>query len=89
MARKMENPEFLTVSELTDGIKESLNAEYPDLWVKAEISEITQAASGHYYLTLKDEHAQLAAIIWRSNAAKIRFSPEKGQGPGFIFSVPP
>ncbi|MCH2181975.1 MAG: exodeoxyribonuclease VII large subunit [Mariniblastus sp.] len=79
MARKMENPEFLTVSELTDGIKESLNAEYPDLWVKAEISEITQAASGHYYLTLKDEHAQLAAIIWRSNAAKIRFSPEKGQ----------
>ncbi len=79
MSRSMEKPEFLTVSELTDGIKESLNAEYPDLWVKAEISEITQAASGHYYLTLKDEHAQIAGIIWRSNAARIRFSPEKGQ----------
>ncbi len=79
MTPNSQNSEFLTVSELTDGIKESLNSEYPDVWVKAEISEITQAASGHYYLTLKDEFAQISAIIWRSNASKIKFIPEQGQ----------
>ncbi len=79
VSSETQNLEFLTVSELTDGIKDSLNSEYPDIWVKAEISEISQASSGHYYLTLKDEYAQISAIIWRSNAAKIRFVPEQGQ----------
>ena len=79
MSQRSKKSQYLTVSQLTDGIKNALNSEFPDVWVKAEISGITKAASGHFYLTLKDEYSQISAIIWRSNAEKLRFVPENGQ----------
>ncbi len=68
----------LTVSELTGRIKETLEAGFPDVYVVGEISRYTKAASGHVYLTLKDEKAVLSGVIWRGVASKLRFKPEEG-----------
>ena len=51
---------------------------FPFVWVSGEISNCKQASSGHVYFTLKDEGAQLAAIIWRSAASRLRFQLKDG-----------
>ena len=67
-----------TVTELTQKIKYNLNRDFSSVWVSGEISGMTQPSSGHVYLTLKDQHAQINAIIWQSNMERIRFEPENG-----------
>jgi len=68
----------LTVSALTAILKEIVETALPVVWVSGEISNCTTAGSGHYYLTLKDDAAQLKAVIWRGVAVKLRFKPEEG-----------
>ena len=48
------------------------------VWVSGEVSNCKQASSGHVYFTLKDEGAQLSAILWRSAAQKLRFQLKDG-----------
>ena len=48
------------------------------VWVSGEISNCKQASSGHVYFTLKDEGAQLAAIMWRAAASKLKFQLRDG-----------
>ncbi len=67
-----------TVAELTDAIKDLLEGEFSDVWVAGEISGTRQAASGHYYFTLKDADAQIQCACWRSYARTLRFKPEDG-----------
>lgn len=68
----------LTVSALTESIRDLLNGQYANIWVSGEISGLSQPRSGHVYLTLKDEFAQLSAVVWRSNAHQLQFIPENG-----------
>ncbi len=67
-----------TVAELTAAIKNLLEEEFFDVWVAGEISGTRQAASGHYYFTLKDAEAQIQCACWRSYARTLRFKPEDG-----------
>ncbi len=71
-------PTVLTVSELTDQIKETLEDGFPAVWVAGELSNLARPQSGHVYLTLKDDRAQMRAVMWRSAAARIRFDLEDG-----------
>ena len=50
----------------------------PTLRVLGEIGDITQPRSGHLYLSLKDNSSELSCVMWRSAAAKLKFSPEPG-----------
>ncbi len=68
----------LTVSQLTEQIKDLLEGEFSSLWVCGEISNFSRPQSGHCYLTLKDEGAQLRAVIWRGAAAKVDFKLQDG-----------
>ena len=68
----------LTVSELTATLKIVMESAFPFVWVKGEISNCKQASSGHVYFTLKDEGAQLTAILWRSAAQKLKFQLKDG-----------
>ncbi|MEQ8838388.1 MAG: exodeoxyribonuclease VII large subunit, partial [Lacipirellulaceae bacterium] len=43
------------------------------VWVSGEISNFSRPQSGHYYLTLKDEAAQLRAVVWRGTASRLKF----------------
>ena len=68
----------LSVSELTARIKEQLEGAFPAVWVEGEISNLRTPGSGHAYFTLKDETAQLRAVLFRNRGRRIRFEPEDG-----------
>ena len=68
----------LSVWELPAQIKDLLEAAFPAVWVEGEISNFARPQSGHCYLTLKDDRAQLRAVIWRGAAARIRFDLHDG-----------
>ncbi len=68
----------LSVSELTARIKEQLEVAFPAVWVEGEISNLRMPGSGHAYFTLKDETAQLRAVLFRNRGRRIRFEPEDG-----------
>ena len=79
----MENPQnaqdFLTVSELTGQIKDVLEGEFPRVRVSGELTDLARPKSGHIYLTLKDDDAQVRGVIWRNTVSRLRFQPEDGQ----------
>ena len=68
----------LTVSQLTERLRGVLEPEFADVWVEGEISNLSTPASGHCYFTLKDEHAQLRAVVWKTQARLLRFRPKDG-----------
>ena len=68
----------LTVSELTNSIRISLESRFPSVWVEGEISNFKDHSSGHWYFTLKDQNAQLRAKCFRSTNIRIRFRPANG-----------
>ncbi|HQF40396.1 MAG TPA: exodeoxyribonuclease VII large subunit, partial [Opitutaceae bacterium] len=69
----------LTVGELTGRIKDLLEGAFPELWVRGEVSNLRVQASGHCYFTLKDERAQIAAVMFRGDAARSRVQLRDGQ----------
>ena len=71
--------DVLTVSELTGQIKEVLEGEFPRVWVSGELTDLARPKSGHIYLTLKDDGAQVRGVIWRNTASRLGFQPEDGQ----------
>ncbi len=81
----MQQPLFdlaptLTVTQLARRIKDVVedDATLRDLWVRGEVSNFTQAASGHLYFTLKDRDAAIRCVMWRSDAARVFKLPANG-----------
>ncbi len=68
----------LSVSELTGQIKNVLEGRFARVWVGGEISNLSRPQSGHCYLTLKDEQAQIRAVLWRAVARATRFELHDG-----------
>lgn len=70
---------ILSVSELTSRIKSVVESSFPFVWVHGEVSNFRVPSSGHFYFTLKDEHAQIAAVMFRGQARQAKFTPEDGR----------
>lgn len=68
----------LTVSELTQNIKEVVERSFPHLWVTGEVSNLRLPSSGHLYFTLKDELSQIRVVMFRSNHKFLKFIPQDG-----------
>ena len=66
------------VRELVGRARELVEREFADVWVEGEISNLRPAASGHLYFTLKDAEAQLPVVMFRRQAALMRFRAEDG-----------
>jgi len=66
------------VHDLVAAARTHLEREFSDTWVEGEISNFRAHDSGHLYFTLKDEHAQIRAVMFRSAARLLRFRPENG-----------
>ena len=74
----------LSVTELTARIKQMLEIGFARVEVTGEVSRLTRPSSGHLYFTIKDAHAAISAVIWRSTAARLQQLPEEGEA--FVFS---
>ncbi|MDI6766692.1 MAG: exodeoxyribonuclease VII large subunit [Bacteroidota bacterium] len=67
-----------TVSEITKRIKGVIESSFTNVSVQGEISNFKRHSSGHLYFTLKDEGAQLSAVMWRGRAGNMFFTPQDG-----------
>ena len=68
----------VSITELTRGIKAIIEEEFNFVFVTGEISNFKDHSSGHFYFTLKDEKAQISAIMWSSRNKDLIFRPESG-----------
>src|SRR2546425_12187062 len=67
-----------TVRDLVSTVRTHIEREYGDVWVEGEISNFRAHDSGHLYFTLKDQNAQIRAVMFRSSARLLRFRPDNG-----------
>lgn len=72
-------PRVFTVTAVTAYLRQKLEADLTlqDLWLEGEISNWKPAASGHIYFTLKDAGASLRCVIWRSQASRLIYLPQR------------
>jgi exodeoxyribonuclease VII large subunit len=69
---------IFSVAEVTGLVKASLESLFPRLWVEGELSNFHRHQSGHLYFTLKDDKAQLRAVMFRSDARGVAFELKDG-----------
>lgn len=69
---------ILSVTEITRRIKGVLEMGFSNISVKGEISNFKHHSSGHFYFTLKDENAQISAVMWRTRNYHLYFTPRDG-----------
>ncbi len=68
----------LSVTDVTEQIKDTLESEFFALHVQGEVSNYKRHQSGHWYFTLKDSHSQLRAVFYKQWNRLMRFEPENG-----------
>lgn len=68
----------LSVSAVNRLARELLEGHFPAVLVEGEISNLSMPASGHWYLTLKDESAQLRCAMFRNRNQRLGFRPRNG-----------
>jgi exodeoxyribonuclease VII large subunit len=73
-----EKTRIYSVTELNEEIKLLLEKHFDFVWVEGEISNLRAPMSGHYYMVLKDEKAQIRAIMFRPQTRYLKFRPEDG-----------
>ena len=73
---------ILSVTQINEYIRSLINQDevLSMITVRGEISNLTIHRSGHIYFTLKDEGSVLKAVLFRSNAQKIKFALKEGMG---------
>ncbi len=69
---------ILSVSALNRSIRDLLEHRFPLVWVGGEISNFTQARSGHLYFSLKDDQAQARCVMFRSRGLALDWQPREG-----------
>ncbi|MDR1777774.1 MAG: exodeoxyribonuclease VII large subunit [Desulfovibrio sp.] len=73
---------ILTVRQLTERLRENLEAGFPFVWVRGEVSNLTRPDSGHMYFSLKDQGAQLQCVWFLQQQKRVSrqsFDPLTGE----------
>ena len=71
-------PIFVSVSELTERIKRTLEADFAEVALHGEVSNVARPRSGHVYFTLKDDSASIRAVMWKNEARRLAFDLTDG-----------
>ena len=74
-----EQRQIFTVAQLNNFAKQTLEANLPMMWVEGELSNVTIAASGHWYFTLKDSRAQVRCAMFKGRNMRVQLRPANGQ----------
>lgn len=69
---------ILTVTQLNYSVRHLLESELGLVWLTGEISNFSQPVSGHWYLTLKDENAQVRCAMFKMKNMGVGFRPQNG-----------
>lgn len=69
---------ILTVSELSLLIRERLQQTFADVWFEGEVSSLRTPSSGHLYFSLKDPRSQIRAVLFKTQAQRLRFALKEG-----------
>ncbi|MEO1776109.1 MAG: exodeoxyribonuclease VII large subunit [Pseudomonadota bacterium] len=72
------NAPEITVSELSRGIKRTLEDAYGRVRVRGELGRVTFHRNGHVYLDLKDESAVIAGVVWKNAVRGLEIRPQEG-----------
>jgi exodeoxyribonuclease VII large subunit len=78
MADTPQPTQVLSVSELNRLARDILERSFPLFWVSGEISNMTRAASGHWYFSLKDSGAQVRCVMFRGRNSYLDWTPKEG-----------
>ncbi|WP_028537003.1 exodeoxyribonuclease VII large subunit [Paludibacterium yongneupense] len=70
--------DVISVSTLNRMTRELLENGLPPRWIGGEISNLTLAASGHAYFSLKDGSAQIRCVMFRQRVSHLAFRPQDG-----------
>jgi len=73
-----EQRRIYTVAELTAQIRGALESRFFEVWVEGELSNCRVWNTGHLYFTIKDAHAQLKGVMFRTSLRTLRFAPKDG-----------
>ncbi len=73
-----ESAKVYSVNELNRAIKDQLEGEFPLIWIKGEISNFKPHSSGHFYFSLKDDKAQISAVMFKGFNRHVKFKPTDG-----------
>lgn len=77
---------ILSVRALTERLRRTLEARFPFVWVRGEVTNLSRPASGHIYFGLKDAEAQLQCVCFRAhNRRGQSFDPLTGE----VYETPP
>jgi len=67
-----------SVAEITRLLKTVLEQTFGAVWIEGEVSNLRRPSSGHYYFTVKDESAQISAVLFRGSQVGMKFQPKDG-----------
>ena len=67
-----------TISELAFALKRTLEDRFGHVRLRGEISKVNHHASGHVYLTLKDDKAAIDGVVWKGSVRGLGLRPETG-----------
>ncbi len=67
-----------SISDINKFIRNTLETKFSFIWLKGEISNFKAHTSGHFYFSLKDEKAQISAVMFKGYNQKLKFVPENG-----------
>jgi exodeoxyribonuclease VII large subunit len=74
----VQNFRVISVAELNLLAKDLIERNLPLMWVAGEISNLTRAASGHCYFSLKDAASQVRCVIFRHRLNAVDWTPQNG-----------
>lgn len=75
---RADQPDILSVSQLTRRIKTLLETELAYVWVSGEVSNWRVSPAGHAYFTLKDENSQIDGVMFRGKLSRTPAMPDNG-----------
>lgn len=78
MTQNYTERKIYKVSQINQAARLILEANFSNIWLEGEISNLVIPASGHMYFSLKDPQAQVRCVLFRNYQLELNFKPQNG-----------